>query len=297
MSKNIIPVIDCTLAPDLLEGWPMASAVRGSATAQALLQDLAGEWMLEAADLDGLGYTIDFSNRVMTLDTGGVSKSALARSGHALAVLTFNTFKALRSVWQMIRRYDARARYRPDLWLLLGRIAEADVVTMALRMAYELRMEGDDSVWRYAVSDTYSDMALVYAGQIARYPFFKSDSQGLTLMFAAWFGQEHRLSRADFETLEDMDAMLEDLTLQGSGTLSEGAVKCLTIDPLLGGSYLKGFAADLAGDPAFRHIQNPLVEAHFLQVMGDIGAVRAGSVAVRDKKLAMRLFPDMLVTV
>ena len=85
------------------------------------------------------------------------------------------------------------------------------------------------------------------------------------------------------------------LSMSGSGRLTPQVLWGLSLDPLSGVSYLGDLAADLAGDPAWRDIRNPLTEAHFLQVINDIGTLRVGNIALRDKKLAARLFPDVPV--
>lgn len=297
--KQTRPLIDCTVTPDLLAGWPVAHRLRASPTACALIEALGPDWRLEGGDLDGAGYMIDAAEDVIVLDTGGLSNAALARSDYMLNALTLHAFASLRAAWQDDRAAAARAAHRPDLWLLIERILAADSAAMTLRMAYEARLEGDEALWRHALGDDCGDMAVSYARRRERHPFVQSDEAAIQAAFIQWFARDERVESADAAALAMLDESLPDLTLEGLGRLSEAAIRCLTLDPCHGAkrSAIGALAAELAGDPAFRAIRNPVGEAHFLQIMDEIGTTRMGAVALRDKKLAARLFPEGLVTV
>ncbi|MBU6235334.1 MAG: hypothetical protein KGQ41_05780 [Alphaproteobacteria bacterium] len=295
MSRIMRPVIDCTESPDLLAGWPVEAQVKKSATAQAILADLDADWMIEEADLDGKPYEIDADNRLILLDTRGLTKAAIARSDYFRNMLAMQTFAGLRAAWQAERAFEARNMHRPDLWLFIGRLAEADIATLSARMAFEAKLEGDETIWRHAMGDENGDIALMYLHELERRPFIENDTAALALAFAEWFRKPNRVTATDSETLSMMDDMIDNLTMNGRGRMGEGAIRCLTIDPLTGSSYLGVSVAEFAGDPVWRGIADPVVEAHFLQVMDDIGTIRMGAIGIRDKKLAARLFPEALV--
>jgi hypothetical protein len=177
--------------------------------------------------------------------------------------------------------------HRPDLWPLLSRILNADIITMALRMAYESAESGDDTIWRHALGDDNGDMAAIYARA-------SDDATAMGHAFLQWFEKDTRVARCDYATLSAMDARIASLDFSGRGQIGEGAIKCLTIDPVSGASYLGTIAGDIAGNPSWRNIDDEMAEAHFLQIMGEIGATRIGSITMRDKKLAARLFPELL---
>lgn len=294
--------IDCNTHPDLLAGWPVAATVRASETAEALLLDLDDNWLLHGADLDGpngtnVGYTIDPEERIITVDTGGLAFAAILRSSYFQNVLTLRTLAALRAAWQAERADDASDMHRIDVWPLLNRVLAADISVMTLRMAYELRAEQIDQVWRHAMGDDNGDMCADYLRTLNRTPEHDDDMAALGDGFLQWFEKETRVSKCDFETLAGMDADLaaNDLTFDGRGQVGEGALKCLTIDPLTGSSYLGPIASEIASNPAWRGIENPVAEAHFSQIMDEIGSTRVGNVQMRDRKLAERLFPDLLI--
>lgn len=277
-------LIDCNDIPDLLAGWPVADLVHASETAENLLLDLDGDWLLCGGDLDGRGWQIDAQGRVITIDTAGLAYGAIRRSTYFQNLVTLRTFAAIRAAWQAEREDDARAMHRIDVWPLLGRVLAADIAAMTLRMADDLRAEEIETVWRHALGDEYGDMAMAYAR-----------GGDLAAAFRQWFEKDDRVVKCDAQTLQDMDAMLTDLTMEGRGQIGEGALRCLTIDPQTGSSYLGGLAAEIAGNPAWRGIENPVNEAHFCQIMDEVGSTRIGFVQLRDRDLAQRLFPDMLV--
>lgn len=289
--------IDCNTPPDLLAGWPVATCVRASETAQALLLDLDDTWRMHADDLDGKGYSIDGDDRVITVDTGGLAFSAIQRSAYFQNILTLRTLAALRAAWQAERTHDALTAHRIDLWPLLNRVLAADIATMTLRMAFELRAECHDQIWRHAMGDEHGDMAIEYQRTLEGAPCHHDDAAALGAAFMQWFEKEARISKCDFETLADMDADLNanELNFKGRGQIGEGALKCLTIDPVSDASYLGAIAAEIAGNPAWRGLEDPLAEAHFSQIMDEVGSTRIGNIQMRDRKLAERLFPDLLV--
>ncbi|MCB1538317.1 MAG: hypothetical protein H6865_03110 [Rhodospirillales bacterium] len=282
-------VIDCAAPDDMLTDWPVADAIRESDTAMALIADLGDGWMLAGADLDGREWDIDTEDRVITVDTAGLTPCALARSKHFQNLLILRTLGALRAAWQAERGEDALFMHRIDLWPLLGRIVAADTAVMTLRMVHEIRDAGFDAAWRHVLGDDHGDMAAEYVRTFDAAP--DDDAPALGRAFLHWFKKPARLRASDFEILALMDENLANLTHDGRGTLGEGAIRCLTIDPLSGGSYLGPVAGEIAGNPAWRSIADPVAEAHFAQIMDEIGTTRVGHVALRDSRLAARLFP------
>lgn len=294
MAASLPHIIDCTNPEDLLANWPVAALVQTSETALCLAVDLDG-WLLQGADLGDAPFELDTDNRIITVNNGGLAHVAIARSRYFQHTLTLRTFAALRAAWQALRAEDALSLHRVDLWPLLNRVLEADGAVMTLRMAYETRKDGGDALWHHALGESDSDMAVDYARTLARTPSVLADGPALASAFLQWFERDTRVVKCDFETLVMMDAELSSLSFEGRGTFSDGAVKCLAIDPLTNASYLGSYAAEIAGNPAWRGIKNDMAAAHFAQIISEIGAVRIGNLAIRDRKLAARLFPDQLV--
>lgn len=294
MAISLPHIIDCTDPEDLLANWPVAALVQASDTALCLAVDLDG-WLLQGVDLGDTPFELDTDNRIITVNNGGLADVAIARSRYFQHGLTLRTFAALRAAWQSLRADDALTMHRVDLWPLLNRVLEADGAVMTLRMAYETRKDGDDALWHHALGENDSDIAQDYARTLGRTPAILADGPALTSAFLQWFERDARVTKCDFETLAMMDRELADLSFEGRGTLADGAIRCLAIDPLTNTSYLGSYAAEIAGNPAWRSIKDDMAAAHFAQIIGDIGAVRIGNLAIRDRKLAARLFPDQLV--
>jgi hypothetical protein len=293
MAYSLPRIFDCNQSDDLLAKWPVVGCVHASETAVSLAFDLDG-WTLNGADLDKEVYDIDAATRTITVNNDGLANAAIARSRYFQNTLTLRTFAALRAAWQADRIDDAYDMHRVDLWPLLNRIVTADIAAMTARMAYESRQDGD-ALWHHALGEADGDIALDYARTLHRTPDAQADASALASSFLQWFERDTRAAKCDFQTLAEMDADLKNLDFNGRGMLTEGAIKCLAIDPLDGRSYLGSRAADIAGNPAWRSITDPIAEAHFAQIIGDIGTTRIGPVTIRDKKLAARLFPEALV--
>lgn len=293
MARTLTPVIDCLKTPDLLGGWEALGPVQASATAQAILSDLEASWTLEAADLEGAGWHLDADACTITLDTAGLSQAALARSPYFQNAILMDMFAALRAAWQAERVVAARALHQPVLWPFLGRLFAADTAVMAVRMAAELREEGNDALWRHVLGGEYGDMANAYLCLQERALFTPDDRAALSAIFFEWFAKEPRVNAADAETLADMDDHA--LVAEGRDTVTFGAIRCLTIDPVSCGSYLGAEAAEIAGNHAWRTITDPLNAAHFQHILSDMDGLRVGGIRLQDKKLAARLFPDEAV--
>ena len=127
MSKPVRPVIDCNDKPDLLAGLPVADTVMASRTARALMAGLDIGWTIETVPAlpASAPLSVDPYARIATVATDGLTPQALSRSPHARHALTLRVFAAIRAAWLADRMDDARAVHRPDLWLLLGRMAAA----------------------------------------------------------------------------------------------------------------------------------------------------------------------------
>jgi len=286
--------IDCNARRDLLADFAYLAPLYDSPTFLALTEELGDDWQLQGADLDDAAFRIDAESRLIKINTKGLSVSSIMRSNYFRNSVSLNMLAAIRAAWQAERQADARAMHRPDLWPLLARIARADGAAMAVRMGFEMLDAGDEGLWRHILGDAVGDVAMEYARILEADINADSDDRALSAAFMAWFDRADRIRAADALTLSDMDEGLPAMLWEGRGSLSEGAVRCLSADPLTGLSYLGSRAGDLAGNPTWADITDPINQAHFLQIMDEIGTTRVGEITVRDARLAARLFPGLL---
>lgn len=282
--------------PDMLAGFAYLAPLRDSPTFMALVDDLDG-WKLIGADLDDAPFRIDAPTHTLKINTRGLNTASILRSQYFRNTLAFNALCAVRAAWAGQRQAEARAMHRPDLWPLLARIARADTAAMAVRMGFEMLDAGDESLWRHILGDALGDVAMEYARVLEADFVSGNDARALSAAFIAWFEREDRIHTTDSETLAEMDSNLPSLMWNGRGTMSEGAVRCLSVDPLNGLSYLDKTAGDLAGNPSWGDVVHPINQAHFVQIMDEIGTTRVAGLSMRDADLARRLFPDILENV
>lgn len=292
MARLSLRIIDCTSAHDLLGPLPFASELRKSSTLRAILDDLDQNWVIEWTDIGGAGYQIDVEDHLILIDTSGLSMTAIRRSYHLRQTVMLHTISALRAAWAAEREGSARAMYRPDLWTLIARVIQADIAALSVRIAYELRAsEKRKGLWRHILGDDLSDIASAYARALGRSTRY-DNPKAMVAAFKQWFLKDTRIAACDNDTLCNMDACLGEIAWDGYGHVSEGAIKCLTLDPASGVSYLGNFAGELSGNPAWADIADPVNQTHFMQIIDEIGTKVVGNVAIRDPKLAARLFPN-----
>lgn len=287
-------MFDCTAARnEFLTAFPYLKELKKSPSFAALLEDLDG-WQFIGADLDDKPYRIDLQSHTVRINTRGLSATSILRSQYFRNTLAFNALLAVRAAWQARAEDEARRMHRPDVWPLIARIARADIAAMAVRMGFELLDANQDPLWRHILGDALGDVAQDYARTLDLTATADDDDAALSAAFLAWFDRSERLHVSDAETLADMDMGLPALLWDGRGSLSEGAVRCLTVDPVCGSSYLGIHAGEIAGDPAWSDMIDPINQAHFLQIIDEIGTTRVGSLSMRDEELAKRLFPGLL---
>jgi len=286
---------DCTNArPDLLAAFPYLQILRESPTFAALADDLDG-WQMLGADLDDIAYQIDMASHTIRLNTRGLASSSILRSQYFRNNLAFAALCAVRAAWAARAESHARSMHRPDTWPLIGRMVRADTAAMAVRMGYELLdIHEGEILWRHTLGDALGDVALEYARAVENLPEGTDDDAALGAAFMAWLGRPERLHVSDAQILAEMDMGLPALAWDGRGKLSEGALRCLSVDPLDGDSYLGHYAGIIAGDPAQADMVDPINQAHFLQIMEEIGTTRVAGISMRDSALAKRLFPGLL---
>lgn len=294
MARFRIPkMIDCAAKNDLLASFPYLQDLKKSETFAGLIADLDG-WRVVGTDLDDRPYTINVPHQIIRLNTRGLNTTSILRSQYFRNTLAFNLLCAVRAAWAAKPEQLTRRMHRPDLWPLIARLSRADTAAMAVRMGFELLDDDRDQLWRHILGDALGDIAQEYARILEANFSAKDDHAALSAAFLAWFDRPERVHASDAETLASMDQGLPSLLWNGRGKLSEGAVRCISVDPISGSSYLGVHAGEIAGDPAWGDIADPINRAHFMQIMEDIGTTRVGSVATRDENLARRLFPGLL---
>jgi hypothetical protein len=284
--------IDCTLRTDLLAAFPYLADLYESDTFAALVDSIDPDWQMVGADLDEAAYRIDLRSRTIRINTKGLNAASLQRSNYFRNQLALNVTSAVRAAWQAERMHETKSMHRPDVWLVLARIVQADIDVMAVRMGFEMLDSGNESLWRHILGETSSDVAQEYARCLEMHIGALDDNRALASAFVSWFDKHDRLKHTDAATLADMDHALPSLVWEGRESISEGTIRCLSVDPISGSSYLGVKAGELAGNQDLSVMHDLITQAHYAQIMDEIGATSVGAITVRDKRLADRLFAN-----
>jgi len=281
---------------DLLQ-WVCAMAGE-SPNARLLLKEAQNDgWTIRLSDLSQEGYAVDEEAKTLLIDHFGFTAGGLGRSSFYRNTLLINFIKGLRQLWHERAGHDFQASHRPEAALMLERARAADCETIAILCAWELRGAGHADVWRTILGSEEGDMAMIFTRAIEKDPAGFYDGSVLTRAFCQWYGDAGRVASCDHDTLERMDARLEQA--QGALAFGEEPLRSATVEKISvlpgGKAYLVGMGRNLCTDPYFVSLNDTINESHLFQIVYDSKVVLAGGVPFRDKRLARLIFPGELV--
>ena len=256
----------------------------------ALLQSAKSDgWMVVLDDAEQ-EFHIDHDIQLITIDHFGFTANAIGRSAHYRNLLLTSFIKALRQISHDNKNYLYQKSHRPDSILLIERAIEADLQTIVVMAAWELRAAGLGECWRHVPGSDYGDMAMIFTRAIEKDPSGIYDGSVLTRTFCQWYGDFDRVSIQDHKVLEYMDTRLKDNEMFGFVTAKAQDIEKLSCLPD-GQIYLKGMGQNICNDPYFLSMNDPINESHLFQIIYDSKVFMAEGVPFRDQKLARLIFP------
>jgi len=272
------------------------SVMKRSSSARSMLKEASDKgWNLTLEDREGGDYCMNVEAKLLILDNGGLSGNALARSEYFLNRLLITLSKALRDVWQEKRFGGFDEDYGPKDVILMERVRFADLDTVSVLIAWELRDAGYEECWRHLVGSESCDVAMAFANYLERRPAAALDlHQALLAAFKQWFCEEVRIDACDHDTLEYLDEVLASSELVnpfGQKTPAKMNIEMLSALPT-GAAYLQGQGSEILGSPTFCDKINDLNNAHLTHIVNDIESVTVENVSFRDPDLARKIFPE-----
>ncbi len=270
-----------------------------SPSARAMLKEAADKgWSITLEDRNGGDYCMNVEARLLVIDNGGLSGNALARSEYFLNRLLITLSKALRDAWQEKRFGGFDEDYGPKDVIMMERIRFADLDTLSVLIAWELREAGYEECWRHLSGSETCDMAMAFANYLERRPAAALDlRQALLAAFRQWFCEESRIDACDHDTLDYLDEVLESSEIVnpfGHKTPGKMNIEMLSTLPS-GAAYLQGQGGEIMGNPTFCKIVNDMNNAHLAHIVNDIESITIDNVSFRDADLARKIFPEMFV--
>lgn len=275
------------------------SVIKHSASARTMLKEACDKgWSIALDDRDGGDYCMNVEARLLILDNGGLSGNALTRSEYFLNRLLITFSKALRDVWQEKRFGGFDEDYGPKDVVLMERVRFADLDTLSVMIAWELREAGYEECWRHISGSETCDLAMAFANYLERRPAAALDlRQALLAAFKQWFCEESRIDACDHDTLEYLDEVLEASQLVNPfGQKTPGRINIEMLSTLpSGAAYLQGQGGEILDSRKFCEMTNDLNSAHLTHIMNDIESITIENISFRDPDLARKIFPEMFV--
>jgi len=260
-----------------------------SLVGRALLQEAEQTgWSLSVGDFGHNGFHVNAIDKIIKLDFYGMDAGALGQSTHYRYNLICVLAKALRDIWHEERWGNFEVNYKPEAVLLLERARAADTDCFAVLMAWELRSNGHDDVWRHVLSSDDGDIADILVSIINRYPSAQYNGLVLAHLFRQWYADTDRIDAQDHNSLQHMDDILEENDSKfGEKKLHAQEFEFLSMLPD-GNCYLETLGHTVATDPFFNGLNDPVNQSHLFQITYDNKVVYVQDIPFRDAKLARK---------
>lgn len=246
-----------------------------------------------ASGEDDYFYCLDLETKTVWLDHGGFSAQAIRRTPHCREALIGSLVRGLRDIGHETRLGAYQQAMRPDAVLMMERARSADIETICILAAWEMRGAGHAGLWRHLLGSEDGDLALTFGYMLEKNPKSLYDGKALAETCLRWYADHTRINACDHDTLEILDAMVENRDPEeGWGKLSFTAEDARDLSILPDGlAYLKDEAKTLVGAPEYQHIPDAINEAHLFQIAHDLSACRVAGVPFRTAGLARKIFP------
>ncbi|HOO82096.1 MAG TPA: hypothetical protein PK513_06310 [Alphaproteobacteria bacterium] len=272
-------------AKDILSVSPSARIMLAEAKKQ--------RWIFSIEALEGPDFHIDVPQKRIVLSDQGLAISALGRSTYFKNSFLVSLIRALRDVWQEKRHGGFDAQYACENVLMLERVRAADLDILAVLVGWELRGEGHGGLWRHLIDSEDGDLAMRFSGYLERDPASLFNGRALAAAFSQWFRADRRIEACDHETLNYLDTLMQENAFEevfGARKLTPISIESLSCLPDRT-AYLQGHGREIIADPLYAGLNDPINQAHYMQILYDLKVTRVQDVPFRDAALAEKIFP------
>jgi hypothetical protein len=273
----------------ILEHSPAACALMDKAAMH--------DWAVTLSDLeDAQDYHIDMPERKIIINMDGLSHEAIARSPYFQTYILSALVRSLRDAEQETYFHGFDANHTPEDILFFMRARYADLAVMNILIAWELRAQGDNALWRHVVGAEDGDIALRFIAALEKEGTHRNDA--LRKAFDQWYKNTERVDAADHDALNIMDMIIAE-EREDTGTLNPFGARKMDADVLIKLSclydktaYLCTNTADILRDPFYAGLSDEVNQTHFMQMTRDIMSITINNVPFRSESLARRMFPN-----
>jgi len=270
-----------------------------SPTARRLVKEASkNNWEIGLENLNGPDFHLDIPEKTITLDMGENSERDISASNYFSSILIISLIRSLRDIWQEKRNGAFDEDYTPESVITLERIRAADLDVIAVLVAWELRCEGYNDLWRHILGSDDADLAICFSDLLERDPTSTFTNKALSATFTQWFKSEERIKACDHETLDYMDEILATSDIQnpfGNGEVQKIDIERLSTLPDKT-AYLQDNADAIVNNPVYAGMSDEINKSHLMHILYDVNVTTVQNVPFRDQNLAMRIFPNGLMT-
>ena len=258
------------------------------------INDIHPDWRIQLSDVTDFAYDMDVDDKILTLNSHGMNASNALQSNYFAPQIILALIEGLRMVRHVELLDGALEQYSPQMVIRIGRICMADCVTQTIKTAWDAKNDGYDASWKHLICGDYGQMAHKFASVMETFLLSNMDgdmayNQSMAIMFNDWFALEDKIFQCDHESLNMIDDMIADDVQFGEKTLQSLTIACLTTTAGDTITYLqKPHVDDIADNPYYTSVQNPINRAHLSQLMNDMQSTLVDGVQFRDGALAAR---------
>jgi hypothetical protein len=261
-----------------------------------LIADLGQDWTVDYSDLsEHTAYDLCIESQTIYLNTHGLKADKAFASPYFRTQILLAYARALRMARHVEWLDGMLERYHPETILLIGRICIADTETHAIRLAFEAKIDNDDtSLWRQLLCGSVSDMAVSYENALENLltkgiEEALATNKAMAIAFNQWFSCEERVGSCDYDTLGMIDGMIAANTRFQGKTMEKNAITCLTLTAGEDGSYIdSALQTDILKNPFYKSLNNPINQGYFMQIMQDMNKFKINGIVFSDPALAQR---------
>jgi hypothetical protein len=248
--------------------------------------DIVGDWAVEFDDLNDIGFDLDIENNTLILNSYGLRPEIAMQSHYYRPQIMLAMIESLRMIRHVEWLDGTLERYHPADIIHIGRICVADTHVHKIMTAWDVKCDGDDTLWKHILCSDHADMALSYENALDN---GLTQHQSMACAFNMWFSGDERLRDCDHDVLNLMDNMLDDNGTFGHKKIKSYVVNYLTIMVGDDASYIdKMLQDDVMFNPYYRDVSDVINESHLSQIVSDMDKTRVGRLVFQDSALASR---------
>ena len=273
----------------------LTALINLSPTGALLLKNAVNyDWQVAFEDLDNDGWSLQTDQFITIINKAQIKPESLARSPFFMNTIVCDFIRSLRDIWLEEKSEIDYSEYCPETVLKIERMRAADIESITLQVAWELRSAGYSVLWRHILGSDIGDMAMLLSRFLEHDPASLFDGSALLVAFKQWYADEERINNVDRVALEICDDILfaaQDSKAFANKILAKEEIGAFFALPE-GRIYLSSMINEIMKNPYFSALHDSINEAHLYHIIRDLEVCYVGNVPFRDPALADKIFPD-----